>query len=106
MNKIVQKWAAGFDMNDEVVLAQYSFRVTPQFFFMEPVKDAEGRRMQIVLGFQTRFNQQQDGVLLHDTPLSALKALAWRQQQLIQNAQGKINHAKERQTKIKRFLEN
>lgn len=103
--KIVQKWAAGFDMDDQVILAQYPFRVTPKKFIMEGVKDAEGRQMQTALKYQSHFDQQQAEELLHDTPLSALKALSRRQQRLIQNAQGKINHAIERQTKIMVLLE-
>lgn len=91
---IVQKWVAGFNYEGELVVVSHSFRQTPKLFIMQPSINDCGDQMACLLGYQTRFDRQQDRCKLHDTAKEAISALLSEQRLSIISAEEMIETAR------------
>jgi len=103
MNKIVKKWAAGFDYDGKLVVVSHGFRQTAKTLTIQPSLDARGDQMVRLLGYKSRINRNHDACLF-DTPKEALETLFQGQSKVISVAEEKIRVAQERMDAINEFV--
>jgi len=101
--KIVQKWVAGFNHKGELVVVSHGFNQTPKRLTMTASITDTGDQMLKLLGYQTRFDIQQDGVKLHNTAKEAVDALFREQTKMITIADEMIASARARIREIREF---
>lgn len=101
--KIVQKWAAGFNHKGDLAVVSYGFRQTPKTLIMLPA-EGMGVLMEIILGYQMKFNHQQAKGKLFDTAKEAANTLLSKQRLDIISAEETIKVARAKIQTIQEFL--
>jgi len=102
MNKIVKKWAAGFDRNGKLIVVSHGFLQTAKMLTMQPSFDSRGDQMSVILRGKRTFHRDYD-TCLFDTPKEALETLFREQSDMVKTALEKIRVGRERMWAINKF---
>jgi len=94
------KWAAGFDYNENVIVAKARFRKTAKLMIIEKPANKEEDRARMVLHFKSQFTHKEADERLFDTPQGALDALHQRREEAIEGWEQRIEAARTQQNLI------
>jgi len=85
MAEQTEKWVAGFDYNENVIVAKARFRKTAKLMIFEhPTMNDEEKRAHLALGYKSQFTHREAEKHLFDTPQEALDALHQRYEEKIE----------------------
>ena len=97
------KWVAGFDFNENVIVAKARFRKTAKLMICEKPADEEEDRARMVLHYKRQFTPKEADKRLFDTPQEALDALHQRREEAIEGWEQRIEAARTQQKLIDDF---
>jgi hypothetical protein len=98
--KIVEKWIAGFWV-DELIVIKAKFKETPKQFTLIQEDCTEGDRASSAIGYVT--NIPKNGDRIHDTPEEALNALHKRELNTLNNLRWQLETTQNKMNQINTF---
>ncbi len=97
------KWVAGFDYNENVIVAKARFRKTAKLMIFERQEEEDKAKVRMVLHYKSRFTLEEAEGRLFDTPQEALDALHQRREEAIEGWEQRIEAARTQQKLIDDF---
>lgn len=99
---MVEKWAAGFSYDGNVIVVKALFRKTAKMMKREKSTDGDDKA-EMVLHYKSQFTQKEAEERLFDTPQEALDALHQRREGAIEGWEQRIKAARTQQDLIDDF---